>query len=58
MAKFKFELNDTATIEVSGETGKVIGRAEYTTGEVAFRIRYKSADGRAVETWWDETALV
>lgn len=54
---FKFALNATVTIQVSGEQGAVIGRAEYTTYENSYLVRYKSADGRAVEAWWNEDAL-
>lgn len=54
---FKFNLGQQARIAVSGETGEVTGRAEYTTIENTYYLRYKSADGRAVQTWWDESAL-
>lgn len=54
---FKFNLGDKVAVEVSGETGEVLGRAEYTTGANNYFVRYKSADGRAVETWWQEDAL-
>ena len=53
----KFELKQTVTISASGEVGEVIGRAEYTTSEPQYMLRYKSADGRAVEAWWAESAL-
>lgn len=54
----KFELKQQVTIAASGENGEVIGRAEYTNAENTYLIRYKSGDGRAVETWWSESALV
>ncbi len=54
---FKFNLGDTVQITVSGETGTVTGRAEYTSGPPQFRIIYKCADGRAVEAWWEEERL-
>lgn len=54
----KFELNQTVTIAASGESGEVIARAEYATDETRYLVRYKSADGRAVEAWWGESALV
>lgn len=57
MTSFKFGLTDTVTITTSGETGEVIGRAEYTTSENTYLVRYCSADGRAVESWWGESAL-
>lgn len=53
----KFDLNDTVSITVSGETGTVIGRAEYVTMQPGYLVRYRSADGRAVEAWWNEDAL-
>ncbi|MCA8045517.1 hypothetical protein [Burkholderia arboris] len=57
MKKFQFELNANVTIAASGETGEVIGRAEYTASESSYLVRYRSADGRAVESWWGESAL-
>jgi hypothetical protein len=54
---FAFELNQQVSILASNESGKVIGRAQYSTGENTYLIRYKAADGRAVEQWWGESAL-
>lgn len=54
---FKFNLGQSVVIECSGETGQVVGRAEYLSGEQSYQVRYKAADGRAVETWWNESAL-
>lgn len=54
---FKFNLGQQVTIAVSGETGEILGRAEYTTAENNYYIRYKSTDGRAIENWWVESAL-
>lgn len=54
----KFELKQQVTIAASGETGEVIGRAEYAASESTYLVRYKAADGRAVESWWNESALV
>lgn len=55
--KFKFELKQKVNVTVSGESGEVIGRAEYANAEPSYLIRYKAADGRAVESWWTEQAL-
>lgn len=57
MKSFEFEIGSIVTIGVSGERGDVIGRAEYVYAGNSYLIRYKSADGRAVEIWWDEGAL-
>lgn len=54
---FEFSLSDPVRIVASDETGEVIARAEYLTAENGYLIRYKSADGRAVESWWGESAL-
>lgn len=54
---FAFELNATVTITVSGERGVIIGRAEYATSANNYLVRYKMADGRATEQWWQEEAL-
>lgn len=53
----KFDLKQTVTITASGETGEVIGRAEYTSADPQYLVRYKAADGRGVESWWTEEAL-
>lgn len=57
MTPLKFELNQVVTIAASGETGKIIARAEYANSEPSYLMLYKSADGRAVEVWWSESAL-
>jgi hypothetical protein len=54
---FDFELGDEVKIDASGETGKIIGRSEFTNAEPQYLIRYKCADGRAVESWWSEESL-
>ena len=54
---FKFNLGDDVVLEVSGEDGNVIGRAEYVSAENSYLIRYQAADRRAVEQWWSESAL-
>ena len=51
MNNFKFDLNQMVRIVESNETGLVVGRADYATAEQSFLIRYKAADGRAVEQW-------
>ena len=54
---FKFNLGDKVKISISGEAGEIIGRAEYSKSETDYQLRYKAADGRAVEEWWNESAL-
>jgi len=55
--RFKFDLCNQVAIAISGEIGEVIGRAEYGHSENTYYLRYKSADGRAIEAWWPESAL-
>jgi len=57
MNGFKFELHDKVLIDVSLECGMIIGRAEYADSVNNYLIRYKTADGRAVENWWSENAI-
>lgn len=57
MNQFKFNLGETARITSSDEQGTVIGRAEYQHCDNSYLLRYRSGDGRAVETWWSESAL-
>jgi hypothetical protein len=56
-SEFAFGLLAKVRLIVSGETGMVIGRAEYTEADDSYLLRYKSADGRAVEQWWTENAI-
>jgi hypothetical protein len=58
MNQLKFALKQKVTLAASGESGEVIGRAEYTNDEPRYLVRYKAADGRCVENWWPESALV
>lgn len=57
MKSFRFDLGQTVTIDVSGEQGTVIGRAEYQNGEDQYQLRYRTADGRGLESWWADSAL-
>lgn len=57
MKSFKFELRDQVSITTSGERGEIIGRAEYTTAEDNYLLRYTTAQGVATEAWWPESAL-
>lgn len=54
---FAHPLHTTVTITASGETGTVIGVAAYTDSNDQYLIRYKAADGRAVEAWWAAKAI-
>ena len=55
---FDFKLGDTVEITASGEQGLVVGRAHYLNADPNYLVRYKAGDGRAVESWWAEDALV
>lgn len=57
MSNFKFELSETVKLKHSGETGEVRGRGEYVDGESSYLIAYKAADGRQVQSWWDEALI-
>lgn len=57
MNAFSFALGAEVRIQASGETGVIVGRAEYTNARNAYLLRYKASDGRAVEQWWSEEAL-
>lgn len=57
MGDIQFNLHDRVVITESGEAGQVIGRAQYANAEPGYLIRYKAADGRAVESWWTQGAL-
>lgn len=57
MSPFFFDLNQQVKISTSGEIGVIIGRAEYITQIPQYWVRYKCADGRAIECWWAQDAL-
>lgn len=57
MAGFGFQLGETVAIAVSGEQGHIVGRAEYINCSPNYLVRYKTADGRAIESWWSQDAL-
>lgn len=57
MNQFKFQLGQQVQIIASGESGEVVGRAEYSTCQNQYFIRYRAGDGRAVEAWWGEDAI-
>lgn len=54
MKHFKYELDQVVALSTSRETGKVVGRAEYTNSSNTYFVRYQTADGRQVEAWWAE----
>ncbi|WP_436882789.1 hypothetical protein [Enterobacter asburiae] len=55
--KFKFELNQTVQVTISGEEGHIKARAEYTTSGNHYFIHYLAADGRATDRWFEESEL-
>lgn len=57
MNTFQFNLGGKVTIKTSGESGEIIGRADYKSHCNSYMLRYKAADGRAVEGWWEEDSL-
>lgn len=57
LPSFRFALNDTAMVTVSGETGVVVGRAEHWKAEPQYLLRYRRNDGVATEQWWCDSAL-
>ncbi|MCG9525565.1 hypothetical protein MCM45_03315 [Providencia rettgeri] len=44
-------------VTISGEEGHIKGRAEYQNDANQYYIHYLSADGRAVDTWFEEGEL-
>lgn len=58
VVKPRFKLGCKVKIECSGESGVVVGVAEYDFMDPQCLLRYRSADGAAVEMWWDEGALI
>lgn len=55
--EFRYSLGSRVSLKESGEEGEVIGRAEFASSETQYFVRYKAADGRAVEQWWGASAV-
>ncbi|HDT2133536.1 hypothetical protein F3J31_12725 [Enterobacter sp. Acro-832] len=55
--KFKYGLKQQVKVAISGETGHVKARAEYANFTNQYLIHYLAADGRAVDSWFDESEL-
>ena len=54
---FKYKIGQRVTVSVSGETGEIRARAEYKNSTDCYYVYYKSGDGRAISTWWDEDQI-
>ena len=58
MLQFLFQIGQKVSIEISGESCTVIGRAQYQHSDNQYLLRYKSAQGIACECWWSESAII
>jgi hypothetical protein len=54
---FRFGMNQRVRLNMSGESGVVIGAATFANHSDQYQVRYVASDGRQVEQWWDEDAL-
>jgi hypothetical protein len=54
---FAFELGDDVGFQYSAETGKVIGRIEYSNKPPQYLVRYEAGDGCQREIWMDGDAI-
>lgn len=55
--KFKFELGQEVKLAAGGETGQIVGRAEYLKAKDAYVVRYTEGAGPATEVWLNEDAI-
>ncbi len=55
--EFDHNIHDVVMISVSGEVGEIVGRAEREYVLHEYLVRYKDANGCAVERWWNENAI-
>ena len=58
MSEFDFDLGDDVKLSLSGESGIVIGRADFAESDSQYYVRYLSANGRQVEDWWNANAVL
>lgn len=49
---FPLAIGDEVEIDISGETGVVIGLSIDRSKEMAAEVVYRAADGRGVTAWW------
>lgn len=56
--EFKFSLGQKVKLALSGESGDVVGRAQYLNANNNYYVRYVDAHGVQRESWWSEEALV
>ncbi len=54
---FKYELGQSVKVSISGETGVIKGRAEYTNCIDGYFVHYLAADGRAQDRWFNEDEI-
>lgn len=56
--KFKFELNDSVTVNASGSVGTVRGRVEHVNTRLPrYEVSYADSTGRSHDHWFDEDQL-
>lgn len=56
--EFQYFMYQEVRLVASEERGKIIGRAEFAASENTYLVRYKAGDGRQVESWWGESAIM
>lgn len=56
--EFAHRIGAPVGLRLSGESGEVIGRAQYLNSENSYLVRYVARDGRQVEQWWAASAIV
>jgi hypothetical protein len=57
MTNTTFKIGAEVSLAMSGEKGKIIGKAEYESYPDSFMVRYVAADGRQCEGWFEAPAL-
>ena len=55
---FKFDLNQFIAISISDEMGHIKSRTESCNYCDQYLVHYKAADGRAVESWFNEDDII
>ena len=54
---FKFQLLQTVKDEVTGFTGVITARAEYSTDKILYLLEAVDSTGRPIEWWFEEARL-
>ena len=54
---FLYNLGTPVKLTQSGESGTIIGRAEFTNSDEQYFVRYVDGNGCLIQKWWPHDAI-